>query len=111
MKSIAIRKLEKERKEVKGGKHAEVVAPFVADTLLVFVNENEDFAAAVAESDKTLSECCNEITKGAGQCLSDMEVYKRAVKFYLPEADLRCEMHVELPNAGKTFNLSLESFI
>ncbi len=111
MKNIAKEKINKERTEVKGGRYATAVAPFVADTLIVFIDENEDFAAAVADSEKTFGECCAEITKDAKDYLSDLEVYKRAVKFYLPDADLKCEMHVELPNAGKTFNLSLESFI
>ena len=111
MKNIAIEKIQNERKQVKGDKKVQAVAPFVADTLIVFVNENEDFAAAVANSEKTLGQCCIEVVKDVGQCLSDMEAYKRAVKFYLPEADLKCEMKVVLPNSGKTLNLSLESFM
>ena len=111
MKDIAKEKIHKERTEVKGNQYAQAVAPFVADTLLVFIDENEVFAAAVAGSDKTLNECCSEITKDAKQYLSDIEVYKRAVQFYLPDADLKCEMRVVLPDGGKKFNLSLESFI
>ena len=111
MKDTAKEKINKERTTVKGDRYATAVAPFVADTLLVFIDENEDFAAAVAACEKSFDECCKEITKGAQGFLSDMEVYKRAVKFYLPEADLKCEMHVDLPNEGKAFNLSLESFM
>lgn len=111
MKNIAKDKINKERTEVKGNRYAQAVAPFVADTLIVFIDENEDFAAAVANSEKTFDECCTAITKDTKDYLADLEVYKRAVQFYLPEADLKCEMRVELPNAGKTFNLSLESFI
>ena len=111
MKNIAKEKIHKERTEVKGDRYAQAVAPFVADSLLVFIDENEVFAGAIANSDKTLNECCSEITKGAGQYLSDLEVYKRAVKFYFPDADLKCEMKVVLPDEGKKFNLSLESFI
>ena len=111
MKEAAKEKINKERTEIKGDRYAQAVAPFVADTLVVFVEENTEFATAIANSEKTLNECCIEITKGAQQYLSDLEVYKRAVKFYLPDADLKCEMRVVLPDGGKKFNLSLESFI
>ena len=111
MRDIAKEKIKKERTEIKGDRYAQAVAPFVADTLTVFFEENEEFAEVVANSEKTLSECCTEITKGAGQYLSDLEVYKRAVKFYLPDADLQCEMKVVLPGKDKKFSLSLESFI
>lgn len=111
MQDIAKEKIKKERVDIKGGKYAEAVAPFVADTLLVFIEENAEFATAIANSEKTLSECCTEITKDAEQYLSDIEVYKRAVKFYLPDADIKCEMRVVLPDEGKKFNLSLENFI
>jgi hypothetical protein len=111
MKDIAKEKIQKERTEVKGDRYATAVAPFVADTLLVFVDENEEFASAVANCEKTFDECCKEITKETEEYLSDMEVYKRAVKFYLPDADIKCEMRVVLPAEEKTFNLSLESFL
>lgn len=108
---IAKEKIKKERTEIKGNQYAKAVAPFVADALLTFIDENNAFAAAVANSEKTLSDCCKEITNGAQSYLSDLEVYKRAVQFYLPKAELRCEMRVELPEDHKKFNLSLESFM
>ena len=111
MKEAAREKINKERTDIKGNRYAQAVAPFVADTLLVFIEENTEFATAIANSEKTLNECCAEITKDTGQYLSDLEVYKRAVKFYLPAADLKCEMRVILPDEGKKFNLSLENFI
>lgn len=111
MKNIAKEKINKERTNVNKNRHANAVAPFVADTLLVFIDDNEEFAAAVAKNEKTLEDCCVKVTEGAGSVLSDLEVYKRAVKFYLPDAELKCEMRVVLPDEGKKFNLSLESFI
>lgn len=111
MKELAKEKIKKERTVVNGNNYVKAVAPFVADVLTEFIEENAELATAIASCEKTLNECCSEITKDAEQYLSDLEVYKRAVKFYLPDADLKCEMRVVLPGGGKKFNLSLESFI
>lgn len=111
MKDKALEKIKKERTEIKGGRHASAVAPFVADTLIVFINDNDEFAAAVANSEKSLNDCCSEITKDTKDFVSDLEVYKRAVKFYLPDADIKCEMSVVCSGEEKKFNLSLESFM
>ena len=111
MKNTALEKINRERTNITGDRYAQAVAPFVADTLRVFINDNEEFAEAVAKNEKTLNDCCTEITKDTRDFLSDLEVYKRAVKFYLPDADVKCEMSVVSASGGKKFNLSLESFI
>lgn len=111
MKNIAKEKINNERTNVNGNQYARAVASFVATGLVVFIEENEEFATAVANCDKSFSDCCNQITEGVGQHISDLELYKRAVKFYLPDADIKCEMRVVLPDEGKKFNLSLENFI
>lgn len=36
------------------------------------------------------------VAKGAGQSLSDLEAYRRAVQFYFPGADIRMQMTVNL---------------
>ena len=91
----AIEKIEKETKEFKGNRYGQVIYMPVAETLKQFCG-NEQFAAAVLGSGKTLSECCKEVTKGVKGSLSDIETYKRAVQFYFPEADIKFDMRIIL---------------
>ena len=94
----AIEKIEKETKEFKGDKYGRVIYMPVAETLKQFCG-NEQFAAAVLGSDKTLSDCCKEVTKGVKGSLSDIEAYKRAVQFYFPGADIKIDMRIILSGA------------
>ena len=91
----AVRKLQdKKQREGAKSKHAGAVYGSVRDTLIGFCEQNAEFADAVLQQDKTLGECCNEIMKGCGQSISDIEVYARAVNFYFPGAKVEMKMTV-----------------
>ncbi|MEG1998206.1 MAG: hypothetical protein RR051_07155, partial [Clostridiales bacterium] len=41
-------------------------------------------------------DCCEEIMKGVGSSISDLEVYRKAVQFYFPGADIQMKMTIDL---------------
>ena len=122
MTELAIKKIEKEAKAVSGSKE-QVIARPVADALISFCRQDEEFAQAVYQSDKTFSDCCKEIVKGVGNSLSDIEAYNRAVRFYFRGAAVHVEMTIDLcadikkePIAAaktdkKVVRLSLDDFL
>jgi len=71
-----------------------VVYKDVAKTLISFCDD-ERFARAIAESEKTLSDCCKAIMSDVGHSgISDLEVYKRAAEFYFPTATVLFKMEI-----------------
>lgn len=91
----ARRKLTEELKDFKGGNKETVVSSHVCKTLKEFCKE-EDFAKAVVNSKKTLSDCCKEILSKCGNHISDFEVYKRATQFYFPGAKVNFTMSIKV---------------
>lgn len=89
-------KLNKETSESKLGGAANVVLEPVKKALLEFCKQEKEFAQAILENDKKITDCCTEITKGVGKAVSDLEIYKRAVQFYFPGADIEFQMKIDL---------------
>lgn len=114
-KQQAIEKLEKELKAFNGADNkAKAVKSAVADALKSFCEQDDEFAQAVVQNDKTLSDCCTSIMKGVGQSISDIEVYKKAVNFYFAGADIKMKMTIDLIGSaaekpqGKIIELSID---
>lgn len=89
-------KLEKEADASKLHGAAEVILEPTIEALLEFCRQEDEFAQAIIENDKTVATCCEEIAKNAGRAISDLEVYKQAVKFYFPGADVEFQMKIDL---------------
>jgi len=97
MTQKAIDKLTKELAEVKGGTGmVDVIKKDVQKTLISFCKQDEEFAQAIVQSDKTFGECCHEIVKGATLGISDIEAYRKAVQFYFPDAGIKMAMTINL---------------
>lgn len=94
----AIEKIDVESKEFKGTGKANAVKSHVARTLKGFCKD-EAFAERVVGSEKTLTECCTEIMKKVGGHVPDIEVYRRAAKFYFPNASVDFNMTIKLDGA------------
>ena len=77
-------KLEREHKAAKYDKYARIMKDGVKQTL---------FAERVAHG-KSFEECMKAVAKNCGNGLSDVDAYKRAVKFYMPEAKIRVHMEI-----------------
>lgn len=89
----AKQKLENDVTNFKGDQCGRVVYKDLAKTLEQFCSEDW-FAEAILNSDKTLSECCKAILSDVHQGISDVEVYKRAVEFYVPGSTVKCQLSV-----------------
>lgn len=96
MTDMAISKIKKELSEIKGDKYVEIMKKPTAEALIEFCRQDAKFAQAVVQQDKTLGECFKDIMKGCGSGISDITVYRKAVQFYFPGADVRMKMTVDL---------------
>ena len=102
---------------MKGDKYVTVVKQPVHDALVSFCAQSEEFAQAVEQSDKSLSDCLATVVKGVGSTLSDIEAYRRAAEFYFPgcEVEMKLSIHMSKYEADepkkaqeeKAINLSL----
>ena len=87
--------IEKLKNHKYGGKYKEV-ADAVRDALIEFCRQDGEFAQAVAQSTKALSECVDSVLKDHGSCMSDLEVYRKAVGFYFPGATVKMLLKVQV---------------
>lgn len=99
---LAVAKLAEELKAFKGDRYGEAVKNHVASTLAHFCEQNERFAEVVYRTKRTLSDCCAEIMKGCGQSISDIDVYRGAVRNYFPNADIEFHMTISINGDAPT---------
>ena len=92
---IAIEKTTKENDQVKGQKER-IMAGAVLSAIHNFCIQNQNFAKAVAEGG-SFAECMNAVAKGTGTSISDLDAYRKAVAFYLPDADIEMQLLIKLP--------------
>lgn len=104
----AIEKLGEEKKTFKGDKKENAMVNAVYETLVSFCRQDEEFAQAVAQNEKTLSDCLKAVANGVGTSISDLDAYKKAVQFYFPGADIRCTMTIDLIGAAAS-NITMTS--
>lgn len=90
----AIRKLEEGKKNVNGQKE-KAMAHEVAAQLEFFCRQDTEFAQAVVQGG-TFSGCMKKVAKGVGSSISDLEAYKRAVRFYFPGATVKMQLTIDL---------------
>ncbi len=77
-------------------KYAAVIAEPTAKALHGFCRQSEEFARAIAETDKTFKDCLKTITKDIGRAVSDIEVYQKAVEFFFPGAKVELKMIIHM---------------
>lgn len=87
----AIEKLQGGMKDVTGQKEKAVAKP-VVEALADFCRQSDEFSEAVTETGKCLRECLDEIMRGVGSSISDIEVYRRAVAFWMPGYTVQMQM-------------------
>ena len=92
----AVQKLQKEKKSGNYSRHAGVMKDAVAKALESFCKDDAEFAQAVVQSKGTFADCMQAVAEGCGNCLSDLEAYSRAVRFYFPGATVQFQMRVDL---------------
>ena len=95
-------KLEAEDKLFKGGRAAASVQSYVLRALLNFADQEPRFAEVVCNTERTFSECCAAVVHNAGEVLSDLEAYRKAVQFYFPNAEISFSMNINLTGTPPT---------
>lgn len=100
MKDEAVLKLQNEDEKFKGNKAAEAMRKNVLEALKKFCEQDEEFAQAIVQSDKTFSDCMDAVAKNVGSSISDIDAYRRAVQFYFPGAEIRFSMTIDLIGAA-----------
>lgn len=94
--SLALNKLATELTDFKGGNKENAVKTALHDRLADFCRQDDEFAQAVAQNDKTLSDCAASVMKGAGNSISDLEVYRKGVQFYFPGSEIHMSLTRDL---------------
>lgn len=88
-------KLEKESFEISGRKEKAMMSA-VRNALMSFCGQESEFAQAILESKGSFKDCMVAVAKDTGDCISDLEAYRRAVRFYFPGADIEFKMTIDL---------------
>ena len=91
----AKQKLEKESSSGKYDRRGEAMKSAVVKALKEFCRQSEVFAEAVAHG-RSFEECMKAVSNGVGGSISDLEAYKRAVKYYMKDADIRFCMEISV---------------
>ena len=76
----------------------------------------------ILQSGKSFQDCLSEVVKNCSKCLSDIEAYRRAVKFYFSTATVSFRMTIDLSGdngaapaitmtESKTLNVSLDDLL
>lgn len=102
-------KLTAELKGAKLSRYETGVKSAVLRTLCKFCEQNAEFKQAIEQSGKSFADCLKATVKGACASLEDLEVYKRAVAFYFPGADIKCTMTLDLSDNGFSNETSTEA--
>ncbi len=96
MKTEAITKIDEERKAYKGDRYGQVMAPYVAEILKDFCEQNDEFAQAVVQGG-SFSECMGAVVKSIQkQTISDLDACKAAAEFYFPGSVVEFHMSIHM---------------
>ena len=84
-------KLEAEKKAGSYDRYASAMKGAVCEALDGFCRQDAEFAQAVVQGG-TFADCMKAVAKGCGSAISDLEAFRRAVRFYFPGADVKFHM-------------------
>ena len=90
----AEKKLEKGKPKVSGQKET-AMASAVMTALKDFSRQEAEFAQAIVQGG-SFADCMKAVAKGVGNSISDLDAYKKAVKFYFPGAKIKMQMTIDL---------------
>lgn len=98
MQDLAIKKIQEELKSLKGSMPVEIMKKQVADKLLSFCRQDEEFAQAVYQGG-SFADCMKKVAEGASRenpGIEDLQAYQRAVQFFFPGAGIEMTMKINL---------------
>lgn len=95
--------------------YGKAVKQAVADALVSFCEQNEEFDRAIEQSDKKMKDCIAAVVKDVKGSISDIEAYRRAVSFWFPGATVDMVMTIRMSEydkpQGGDIELSLFDFL
>ena len=94
-------------RDVKGEpktREGKTVFPFVKDTVCLFIEQSDAFASAVLDEKKNIVACIDSM-KLQGLHVSDIDVYREAVTYFLPGASIEFDMRVKVPKSQTSGNI------
>jgi len=91
----ATKKLATEKRSGSYDRYASAMKNAVYEALDEFCRQDAEFAQAVVQGG-TFEGCMKEVAKNCGKAISDLEAFRRAVRFYFPGADVKFHMTVNL---------------
>lgn len=91
----AAKKLKDEKKAGKYDRYASAMKNAVCEALDGFCRQDAEFSQAVVQGG-TFEDCMKAVAKNCGDAISDLEAFRRAVRFYFPGADVKFHMTVNL---------------
>lgn len=113
----AMKKLKTEKKSGSYDRYAKIMKDAVCEALDGFCRQDAEFAQAVVQGG-TFEDCMKVVAENCGGGISDLEAFRRAVRFYFPGADVKFHMTINLCADVETEEqldrpkiLSLEDFL
>ena len=91
----ATKKLATEKSSGSYDRYASAMKNAVYEALDEFCRQDAEFAQAVVQGG-TFADCMKAVAKSCGSAISDLEAFRRAVRFYFPGADVKFHMTVNL---------------
>ncbi len=96
----AAEKLRRECGAGKFGQKEEAMKEAVLAALTEFCRQSDRFCRKVLEG-RSFEECMKTVAKGVGGSISDLEAFKRAVRYYWKGADVRFRMEITEGNVNE----------
>ena len=98
----AKRKLEAERNSGSYDRYASAMKGAVCEALDGFCRQDAEFAQAVVQGG-TFADCMKAVAKNCGSAISDLEAFRRAVRFYFHmTVNLCADVEAEAETAAAT---------
>ncbi len=98
--------------EKPGGQYFQVLYGSVHRFICLMCEQNENFRKKYMEGDKNITNCVKQLEKelqeGKVKALSDLEVYKKALLYFIPEAVVTATIQVDFPGNKEDISLSAE---
>ncbi len=91
----ALKKLDEEYKAGTFDKYANIMKKSVKETLEDFCRQEDEFAQAVVQGG-SFTGCMKAVANKCGHGISDLEAFRRAVRFYFPGSEIRMQMTIDL---------------
>ena len=94
--TLAIEKIKAEYGNFTGDTKARAVSSYVSTIIQDFCKQDARFAEVVYKFKRTLSDCCKDVMHGVVSHISDIDVYRGAVKFYFPNSEISMNMSIKI---------------